>query len=161
MPLYPPFWRPFEKNGGHLQRNKSILETKRRRASIVTLCLGFVGRRFQRMYCRIHHAIASTILEAILKTWRQFLVIRISQKLRGVEPSISPPCRAFVEKSIVSYVSVLGINHFEVYGGHFTKWRPCPRIMLFISATSRDVTTILIYFCIFYRVAELRRNYCD
>ena len=23
------------------------------------------------------------------------------------------------EKSIVSYVSVLGINHFEVYGGHY------------------------------------------
>ena len=28
------------------------------------------------------------------------------------------------EKIIVSYVSVLGINHFDVYGGHFTKWRP-------------------------------------
>ena len=55
-------------NGGHLQRNRSILETKRRRASIVTLCLGFMGRRFQRKYCRMHHAIASTILEAIKKT---------------------------------------------------------------------------------------------
>ena len=27
---------------------------------------------------------------------------------------------------ILSYVSVLGTNHFHVYGGHFTKWRPFP-----------------------------------
>ena len=33
--------------------------------------------------------------------------------------------------------------------------------MLFISATKRDVTTILINSCIFYKVAELRKNYCD
>ena len=56
---------------------------------------------------------------------------RLSQKLRGVEPSISTLCLGLVghilaEKSIVSYVSVLGINHFDVYGGHFTKWRPFP-----------------------------------
>ena len=33
--------------------------------SISTLCLGFVGRGFQKKYCRIHHAIVSAILEAI------------------------------------------------------------------------------------------------
>ena len=33
--------------------------------------------------------------------------------------------------------------------------------MIFFSATTRDVTTILIYSCIFYRVAELRKNNCD
>ena len=32
---------------------------------ISTLCLGFVGCRFYKKYCRIHHAIVSTILEAI------------------------------------------------------------------------------------------------
>ena len=58
-------------------------------------------------------------------------VIRLSQKLRGVEPSILTLCLGFVghivaEKSIVSYVSVLGIDHFDVYGGHLTKWRPFP-----------------------------------
>ena len=65
MPLYPPFWRSFEQNGGHFQNNKPISETKRRRVSILTLCLCFVGHRFHIKYCRIHHDIASTILEAI------------------------------------------------------------------------------------------------
>ena len=32
MPLYPPFWRPFIQNGGHLQSKTSISDTKRRRA---------------------------------------------------------------------------------------------------------------------------------
>ena len=65
MPLYPPFWRPFKQNGGHFQKNRPVSETKRRRVSILTLCLCFVGHRFHRKYCRMHHAIASTILEAI------------------------------------------------------------------------------------------------
>ena len=29
MPLYPPFWRPFKKDGGHFQSSTSISETKR------------------------------------------------------------------------------------------------------------------------------------
>ena len=58
-------------------------------------------------------------------------VIRLSQKLRGVELLISTVFLSFVghilaEKSIVSYVLVLGINNFDVYGAHFTKWRPFP-----------------------------------
>ena len=53
-------------NGGHLQSNTSISEPKRRRLpSISTICLGFVGRGFQKKYCRIHHDIVSTISEAI------------------------------------------------------------------------------------------------
>ena len=98
MPLYPPFWRPVEQNGGHLQRNRSILETKRRRASIVTLCPGFVGRKFQRKYCRIHHAIDCIHhFASHLKNMASVSkVIRLSQKLRGVEPSISTLCLRFV-----------------------------------------------------------------
>ena len=33
--------------------------------STFTLYIGFVGCRFQKKYCRIHHAIVSAILEAI------------------------------------------------------------------------------------------------
>ena len=51
--------------GGHLQSNTSISETKRRRAFNFDSCLGFVGRGFQRKYCRIHQAIVSTILREI------------------------------------------------------------------------------------------------
>ena len=35
--------------------------------SMLTLCIGFVGRRFPKKYCLIHHAIVSAILEAILQ----------------------------------------------------------------------------------------------
>ena len=35
--------------------------------SMLTLYIGFVGRRFQKKYCRIHHANESANLEAILK----------------------------------------------------------------------------------------------
>ena len=47
--------------------------------SMLTLCIGFVGRRFQKKYCQIHHAIISAILEAIFqKKWRPFFkVIRV------------------------------------------------------------------------------------
>ena len=58
--------------GGHLCKMAAIyklirLSQKLRGAepSISTLRLGFVGRGFQKKYCRIHHAIVSTILEAI------------------------------------------------------------------------------------------------
>ena len=44
-------------------------------------------------------------------------------------------------------MSVLYIYHFDVYGGHFTKWQPFQWVMLFIAATKakRNATTILIY----------------
>ena len=61
--------------------------------SISTLCLGFVGRGFQRKYCRIRHAIVSTILEAIKKKMAViYKVVRLSEKLGDTEPSISTLC---------------------------------------------------------------------
>ena len=46
--------------------------------SMLTLCIGFVGRRFQKKYCRIHHAIVPAILEAILqKMATTFNVMRV------------------------------------------------------------------------------------
>ena len=41
--------------------------------STLTVYIGFVGRRFRKKYCRIHHANVSAILEAILQKWRPFL----------------------------------------------------------------------------------------
>ena len=61
--------------------------------SISTLCLGFVGSGFQKKYCRIHHAIVSNLLEAIYKKMAAICkVVRLSQKLRDTEPSISTLC---------------------------------------------------------------------
>ena len=45
---------------------------------MLTLCIGFVGRRFQKKYCQIHHAIISAIFEAIFQKMAAFLkVIRV------------------------------------------------------------------------------------
>ena len=41
--------------------------------SMLTLYIGFVGRKIQKKYCRIHHANVSAILEVILQKWRSFL----------------------------------------------------------------------------------------
>ena len=40
--------------------------------SLSTLYIGFLGRRFQNKYCRIHHAIVSAILEVNYAKWRPF-----------------------------------------------------------------------------------------
>ena len=46
---------------------------------MLILCIGFVGRRFQKKYCQIHHAIMSAILEAIFQKMAAFFskVIRV------------------------------------------------------------------------------------
>ena len=59
-------------NGGHFQSNTSISEPKRRRASNVDSMYRFVGRRFRKKYCKIHHAIISAILEAIFQKMAAF-----------------------------------------------------------------------------------------
>ena len=129
MPLYPPFWRPFKQNGGHFQRNRPISESKRCRVSILTIYLCFVRHRFHRKYCRIHHAIDPPFWKPFKKHgghYQSNASISETKRRRAFNfDSISRFCGAYTcRKSIVSYVSVLGINHFDVYGGHFTKWRP-------------------------------------
>ena len=45
---------------------------------MLTLCIGFVGRRFQIKYYQIHHAIISAILEAIFPKMAAFFkVLRV------------------------------------------------------------------------------------
>ena len=39
---------------------------------MLTIDIGFVGRRFQKKYCQIHHAIISAILEAIFQKMAAF-----------------------------------------------------------------------------------------
>ena len=52
--------------------------------SMLTLYIGFVGRRFQKKYCRIHHATVSAILEAILQKMATiFNVMRLIFEIMG------------------------------------------------------------------------------
>ena len=155
MPLYPPFWRPFKQNGGHFQKKIGLSQKLR-------------GSEFQfwlYVYVLWGMDFIESITEYIMPLhplfWKPFRKhgdhvqsnTSISETKRRIAfnfDSMSRFCGAYTcRKSIVSYVSVPGINQFDVYGGHFIKWRPFPWIMLFISATKRDVTIILIYSCIF------------
>ena len=79
-------------NGGHLQSNTSISETKRRRAIIVD-SISFLGAWISEKvlpnkpgHC-IHH------FEGDLKKMAAISkVVRLSEKLRDTEPSISTLC---------------------------------------------------------------------
>ena len=60
-------------NGGHFQSITSISETRRRRErSMLTLCIGFVGRRFQKNYWQMYHTILSDIVKPILQNGGHF-----------------------------------------------------------------------------------------
>ena len=59
-------------NGGHFQIIRLSLKLRGAEPSKLTLCIGFVGRRFQKKYCRIHNTIVSAILEAIKKNGDHF-----------------------------------------------------------------------------------------
>ena len=74
------------KNGRYLTKFQKLRGIE---PSLSTLSIGFLWRRFQKTYCQIHHAIAATILEAVEEMAAISKVIRLSQRLRGVEPSIS------------------------------------------------------------------------
>ena len=131
MLLYLPFWRPFQQNGGHFP--KIGLSQKLRGAEFqfdyyvyVLWGIYFIER------------IAEYIIPLHPPFWKPFRKhgghvqsnTSISETKRRCAfnfDSMYRFCRAYTcSKSIVSYVSVPGINHFDVYGGHFIKWRPFP-----------------------------------
>ena len=54
--------------GGHLKNARYTTISQKLRGvepPLSTLYIGFLGSRFHKRYCRIHHAIVSAILEAI------------------------------------------------------------------------------------------------
>ena len=54
-------WRPFPKYYGLSQKLRGA------ERSMLTLCIGFVRRRFQKTYCQMYHTILSDIVNAIFK----------------------------------------------------------------------------------------------
>ena len=104
MPLYPPFWRPFKQNGGHSK--KIGLSQKLRGPEFQFLLYVYVlgGIYFI-------ESIAEYIMPLHPPFWKPFInmaamskVIRLSQKLRGVEPSISTLCLGFVGRILADKV---------------------------------------------------------
>ena len=57
------------KNGRNLTISQKL---KGVALSLSTPYIGFLGRRFQKNYCRIYHAIVSAILKPIFKNGRHF-----------------------------------------------------------------------------------------
>ena len=68
---------------------------------VLILCIGFVGRRCQKKYCQIHHAIMSAILEAIFQKMAAFFpkVIRVIFENMAIVPRDCLPPR--VNKGLV------------------------------------------------------------
>ena len=58
-----------KKNGRYVTISQKLRGVE---PSLSTLYIGFLGRRFQKKYCRIHNVIVSAILEAIYAKWRPF-----------------------------------------------------------------------------------------
>ena len=84
-------------NGGHLQRNTSISETKRRRAfnfdSMSRFCEAWISEKvLPNTPCHCIHHFGGDLrkMAAISK------VVRLSQKLRDTEPLISTLCLGYV-----------------------------------------------------------------
>ena len=60
-------------NGGHFQSITSISQKLRgAEHSMLTQCIGFVGRRFQKNYCQMYHTILSDIVKPILQNGGHF-----------------------------------------------------------------------------------------
>ena len=59
-------WRPFPKYYGLSQKLRGA------ERSMLTLCIGFVGRRFQANYCKMYHTILSDIVKPILQNGGHF-----------------------------------------------------------------------------------------
>ena len=80
-------------NGGHLQNNTSIAETKRRRAfnfdSMSRFCGAWISKKvLPNTPCRcIHHFAGDLKMMAAVSK-----VVRLSQKLRNTDPLISTLC---------------------------------------------------------------------
>ena len=52
---------------------------------MLTLCIGFVGRRFQKKYCAMYHTILSDIVKAILQNGGHFQsIMSISETKRRI-----------------------------------------------------------------------------
>ena len=60
-------------NGGHFQSIRFYFQNLRGAApQMLTLCICFVGRSFQKKYCQIHLTIISAILDAIFQKMAAF-----------------------------------------------------------------------------------------
>ena len=79
---------------------------------MLTLCICFVGRRFQKNYCQMYHTILSDIVNAISK------VLRLSQKLRGAERSMLTLCIGFVGRRFQKKYCQI---HHAIVGRRFQK----------------------------------------
>ena len=74
--------------GGHFPKWPLSQKLRGTEPSTLTLYIGFVMRRFQKKYCEMYHTTLSDIVKAILQNGGHFQLIRLSQKLRGAEPSM-------------------------------------------------------------------------
>ena len=101
----------------------AISETKRRRTfNFHCIYIGFVRRIFQKRYWDMYHTTLSDIVKPFYKMAAISEVIRLSQKLRGAEPSmlalyIYVLWSVDSRKSFVEYI-------MPMYPPFWRPWRP-------------------------------------
>ena len=93
---------------------------------MLTLCIGFVGRRFQKNYCQMYHTILSDIVKPILQNGGHLQSITVYLKLRGAERSMLTLCigymgRRFQKNYCQMYHTILSdiVKPILQNGGHF------------------------------------------
>ena len=112
---------------------------------MLTLCIGFEERRFQKNYCQMYHTILSDIVNPILQNGGHFQsrgLIRVSQNLRGAEPPMLTICIGFVgrrfQKKVLPNTSCHYIRHFP------QKWRPFFKVIRVIFENMRQIFVTLV-----------------
>ena len=108
--------------GGHFPKWPLSQKLIGAEPSTLTVYIGFVRRRFQKKYCKCTTPLYLTLWKPFYKMAAISKVIRLSQKLRGTEPSMLTLYTGFVgcriQKKVLPNTSCQRIIFF---GGHFTK----------------------------------------
>ena len=111
---------------------------------MLTLCIGFVGRRFQKMYCQMYHTILSDIMKPFYKMAAISKVLRsISKTMRRRASNVDSMyrfCGAYIPEKVLPNTSCYYIRRF---GGHFQKRRPFFKVIRVIFENTRQIIVTL------------------
>ena len=90
LAIVPSQITPVAHFGGHFPKWPLSQKLRGAEPSTLTLYIRFVWRRFKKKYCKMYHTTLSDIRKAIFfyKMAAISQLMRLSQKLRGAEPSM-------------------------------------------------------------------------
>ena len=113
---------------------------------MLTLCIGFTGRRIQKKYCQMYHTILSDIVKPILQNGGHFQSnTSISEPKRRRASNVDSMyrfCGAQIPENVLPNTSCHYIRHF---GGHFPKkWRSFFKVIRVITVIFENMRQIIV-----------------